>query len=427
MDYRCWILEDNWEKLNEDQLREIDQAVEFGKRYGIHVCINFHRAPGYTVAKPPEEKSVWTDPEALRVCTMHWTAFARRYQGIPNENLSFNLFNEPSHVPIEQFLPVITRLVEAIRAEDPARLILSDGLQWGQIPVPELAALRIAQATRGYAPSEISHYQASWVNSEGFPEPKWPRPLFPPGRFYGPAKAEPKGPLVIEGPFEKDCTLRLRIGRVSHSAKLVVHAGEALLWEKEFVCGPGEGEWEKAEFKTEYNIHQNLYNRDYTVPIPAGSPAISVTMPAGDWLDLRELGISVPGGGEDAMGFSQEWGKPLPRLRYQPGTERPFGGLEYQDGQRLWNDYVEPWQKLATAGVGVMVGEWGAYNKTPHDVFLRWAEDCLRNWQRAGIGWALWNFRGSFGVLDSERADVVYEDFEGHKLDRKLMDLLLKY
>jgi endoglucanase len=69
-----------------------------------------------------------------------------------------------------------------------------------------------------------------------------------------------------------------------------------------------------------------------------------------------------------------------------------------------------------------MVGEWGAFNKTPHDVMLRWAEDCRHNGQDAGWGRALWNFRGPFGVLDSQRADVHYEDFEDHKLDRKLLD-----
>jgi len=41
-----------------------------------------------------------------------------------------------------------------------------------------------------------------------------------------------------------------------------------------------------------------------------------------------------------------------------------------------------------------------------------------------GIGWALWNFRGNFGVLDSQRADVAYENWHGHQLDRKLLTLL---
>ncbi len=47
--------------------------------------------------------------------------------------------------------------------------------------------------------------------------------------------------------------------------------------------------------------------------------------------------------------------------------------------------------------------------------------------KQAGWGWAMWNFRGAIGILDSGRADVRYEDFEGHKLDRQLLDLLQRY
>ena len=54
-------------------------------------------------------------------------------------------------------------------------------------------------------------------------------------------------------------------------------------------------------------------------------------------------------------------------------------------------------------------------------------EDYLRLWKERNMGWAMWNLRGSFGILDSERADVEYEEFRGHKLDRKMLDLLRKY
>ena len=70
------------------------------------------------------------------------------------------------------------------------------------------------------------------------------------------------------------------------------------------------------------------------------------------------------------------------------------------------------------------VGEWGAYSYTPHTVVLAWMSDRLRNWQQAGMGWALWNLRGGFGLLDSDRADVVYEPYRGHRLDRKMLELL---
>jgi endoglucanase len=85
---------------------------------------------------------------------------------------------------------------------------------------------------------------------------------------------------------------------------------------------------------------------------------------------------------------------------------------------------IEPWKKLEQRGVGVHVGEWGAFQHTPHAVALAWMKDQLALWKEAGWGWALWNFRGSFGILDSERADVSYEAFRGHKLDRKMLELL---
>jgi endoglucanase len=50
--------------------------------------------------------------------------------------------------------------------------------------------------------------------------------------------------------------------------------------------------------------------------------------------------------------------------------------------------------------------------------------DNLTLWKEAGWGWALWNFRGAFGVLDSGRADVKYEEFRGHQLDREMLELL---
>jgi len=43
------------------------------------------------------------------------------------------------------------------------------------------------------------------------------------------------------------------------------------------------------------------------------------------------------------------------------------------------------------------------------------------------IGFAVWNFTGDFGVIDSARTDVAYEDWQGHKLDRKFLELLKKY
>lgn len=86
--------------------------------------------------------------------------------------------------------------------------------------------------------------------------------------------------------------------------------------------------------------------------------------------------------------------------------------------------FYQPWIDLVNQGVGVHCGECGCWNKTPHDVFLAWFGDVLDILSSNGIGFALWEFIGSFGVLNSDRADVAYEDWHGMKLDRKLLELL---
>ena len=72
----------------------------------------------------------------------------------------------------------------------------------------------------------------------------------------------------------------------------------------------------------------------------------------------------------------------------------------------------------------VHCGECGCYNKTPYSVFTAWMRDVLEILKGHGIGWALWNFRGTFGILNSGRTDIAYEAWKGHKLDRELLRLL---
>jgi endoglucanase len=285
MCYTLWIEGNNARKLHEPMLKKIDRAVELGRRYGIHMYLNFHRAPGFSVnPERTEPYNLWKDQAALDDFCFHWQMFARRYRGIPSHQLSFNLVNEPiaphpvimTHADHER---IMRATVAAIRAVDAERLIILDGLSWGNMPCPELADLasqHVAQSCRAYAPMGISHYKASWVNGETFPAPQWP------GGW---------------------------------------HHGE---W------------WDRATLEAHY----------------------------------------------------------------------------------------QQWADLAAQGVGVHCGEGGAFIHTPHDIVLRWLRDVLEILREHNIGYALWNFRGGFGILDSERTDVAYEDWHGHKLDRRLLELL---
>lgn len=179
MCYTLWTRGDDVYAIDEAMLEHVDRAVEYGDRYGVHVCLNFHRAPGYSVN--PERKepfNLWRDQAALDAFCFHWQLFARRYKGISSQRVSFNLVNEPAN-PNDQMSRadherVMRAAAAAIREIDPQRLILVDGLSWGRDAVPELADLGVAQSTRAYDPMSVSHYQASWVNEKNWPEPAWP-------------------------------------------------------------------------------------------------------------------------------------------------------------------------------------------------------------------------------------------------------------
>jgi endoglucanase len=89
--------------------------------------------------------------------------------------------------------------------------------------------------------------------------------------------------------------------------------------------------------------------------------------------------------------------------------------------------HYKPWGDLVARGVGVHCGEGGCWNRTPYSVFMAWFTDVMDILKGYGIGYSLWEFKGGFGILDSGRDDVPYEDWYGCKLDRTLLTLLQKY
>jgi endoglucanase len=280
IDYRILISANNWNKMNEAAMLRLDKAVEYGIKYDIHICLNLHRAPGYTVATPAEKTNLWTQSGPQEAFARMWGFIAERYKNVPNEYLSFNFINEPAGINEKTYSDVIKKAADAIWARTPDRVLIADGLNYGRIPSNLIKELGIAQATRGYEPFHLTHYKASWVQgSDKYPLPAWP---------------------VVESSGIQD----------------------------------------------------------------------------------------------------REW---------------------------LKNTHINPWEDIIKSGGGAMVGEWGAHNRTPHDVVLRWMEDSMLSFKEAGMGWALWNLKGSFGILNSGRNDVNYENYNGYKLDREMLELLRKY
>ncbi|HRQ49876.1 MAG TPA: cellulase family glycosylhydrolase [Agriterribacter sp.] len=278
-------------KISNEAVDRIDALVAMAHRYGMHVSLNLHRAPGYCInAGFHEPYNLWKDEAAQDAFYFHWNMWAKKYKSLSPQKISFDLVNEPSMredmndqhsrsgpVPGDVYRKVAKGAAEAIRKENPEHLIIADGNNVGNTPIPEITDLNIGQSCRGYFPGAISHYKAPWANKDvhDLPEPKWP----------------------------------------------------------------------------------------------------------------GEVG-----------------GKPFSKA--------------------MLEDYYKPWTGLIQQGVGVHCGECGCWNKTPHDVFMAWFTDVLSVLKAGNIGFAVWNFIGDFGVLNSGRTDVAYEDWYGYKLDRKLLDLM---
>ena len=321
MDYRIWIAGKDWEKIDPTKLADVDRVVAMGEKYGIHVALNFHRAPGYTVAKPAEARSLWTDAGAQQVCADHWALFARRYRGVPSTRLSFNLFNEPSGVSEAGYFAVVKRMVEAIRAEDPSRLVLCDGLDYGNVPPKSLQPLGVALCTRGYRPMNISHFRASWMSgSDRWPTPDWPAPQVS-AFLYGTSKSEFQSPLILTGPLGGK-TLRLHVNTVSDRAKLRATDGQGtVIWEHAFVPGPGQGEWKKAVLRAEWKSYANVYDRDYTFTIPSGTNHVEIRNVDGDWVTVDSLAIDA-NGRSWTLNLVETWGlKQAAEVRFDPSGE----------------------------------------------------------------------------------------------------------
>jgi endoglucanase len=167
-DYNFWTTDFNYFEPNVSVWTYLDRYLEACRTRGFQMSLNLHRAPGYCINRNDREKhNLWIDEIAQDAFVFLWESFARRYQGVPNEFLNFDLVNEPAAIgdyglTRENHAALMRRTVAAIRAIDPHREVTIDGLAGGHIAMPELADLGVIHSGRGYQPMPVSHWGATW-------------------------------------------------------------------------------------------------------------------------------------------------------------------------------------------------------------------------------------------------------------------------
>jgi len=425
LDYRFWVRDDDWQKINGDAFKSLDQAILWANRNQLHVMLCLHRAPGHASIDPPEEKDLFKEEDALTVCTQHWAYIADRYKHKPVENLSFNLLNEPGDkVEVADYERVVAALTKAVRVYNKQRLIITDGLQWGRQVVPELFQYDIGEGTRGYEPHDLSHYRAEWA---GNPTrlPTWP-PSGAVSPLLAPTKAPLNVPLVLKNiPV---CRFIIKPGMVSGDSDLQVSVNDDYLKVYPLHAGKGSG-WSEVKDIPDWGLVQGRYNRTLELDVKRNKSTVTLSVSTGDWVEVDEIYLQTDDFKQAVLSFENAWGKTNSVITFNGfdvyqtfKSDRVHGGVPF-----LRDLVTSPWEKERETGHFVFAGEFGAYNRTPHAVTLKWMEDYLKIWKESEIGWALRDFRGPYGVIDSGREDVKYEDFRGYKLDRQMLELLQKY
>lgn len=100
-----------------------------------------------------------------------------------------------------------------------------------------------------------------------------------------------------------------------------------------------------------------------------------------------------------------------------------FGG-HWWDKDALRTHFSQ-WEEIERLGSRVHIGEMGCYRRLPNDTALSWMTDMLAVFAEHRWGWALWNFDGPFGIVNSGRPLARHDTRNGYTLDGDLLDVLI--
>ncbi len=476
LDYMTYCAPTDWLTFNLNGLKKIDQAVAYGQQYGVHVDLNLHQAPGYSVSltgiPASQNLSLWTSNEAQQTFTAHWEMFANRYKNIPAEFLSFNLINEPPttdttqtpHVDESTYVNVMQMAINAIRAVSPDRPIVVDGLNMGRIPIKSLADQSIIQSAHNYEPSHLTNYKAPFAAGSGsmtWPEPQWPpfmasRTLLGPTHSGSYCQLNLAGicpPMTLHGNFPVGTQVSLTVGQASFDCKgksptqLKFRADSQVIIDQTFqVDSPAYASADANPYPANSSptsspacaAYQPTYdNLKVAQVLPADAQTLTIEISKGDWVVVDEIDVTFPDASARAalrlVPAIESWG--VPQTSYTvDGSGRVTIDTVPTGYEQIFDPlgWLDDWVSLRKSGVSVVVGEWGVYNQTPQDVALAWTKAQLTAYSQAGFdGWAIWDQpNGPWGVFGAPRPGEIREpivEAQCRPGNRQMLDLLKRY
>lgn len=140
--------------IDKTRLEELDQVIALCMKYDIHVTLTNVEMPG-TSAWDESGRDNLTEklsaPGMAKTYAGYWGMLAKRYKGIDNKYLAFNIMVEPEFTSEEQYEKLLGPSVKAIFAADKSRVVIADIHSWG-ITGEAMAKMGVALSYHHYEP-----------------------------------------------------------------------------------------------------------------------------------------------------------------------------------------------------------------------------------------------------------------------------------
>jgi len=398
-DYRYFYNPVN-QQFNEEKLKQLDDAIRLGEKYGIHTKINLHTAPGFSViygyGNSPDGLDILTDGKEhfIRI----WQELANRYKDKPNTVVSFNIVNEPCAAGMvfpwpgtslgTPYIELLRETINAIRVISPNRLIVLDAdmrvpidLNLLGIPVKNLV-----QSPHNYAPKSVTHWGMEGTNdfpAGYFPgrQITWPITNYFNGMLFGPGKsrqffgdAPAKARINLPSGFSPR-NLRIRIHESSGNNTLT------LAW------GTGTAQTGTATRSVPSNTAAGTFLEFATDVIPINATWLELWMSGADddWIRFDQIIIVASNTANNITinATNNDWGFPPSKITI---------GLDTITNAATIKDWILPSPKWDN--VPVIIGEMGCMASNATEATYRAA--LMKDYVDAfgDMPWAFWEFKG---------------------------------
>jgi hypothetical protein len=383
-------------KVNQNELKDLDQLIEWGIKYNVHVCIAMAGLPGVPAktinvlhaAKSPFDlyedaaqyengSLVFSDSAKQRLVLQYWQMLAKRYANVPAKFLSFLLIVEPDVSSDAEYTKVFGPVADAIWKENPSRVVFSYAYS-NDTALEGLAQKGCAMAWSSYYPSLFNYYGASGLEeiNERYPyitqPPQWPE-LYLPATFDG--NKEKDTTLLIRGNFSQG-TVGLYADKKymnpQSSTVLTINAGTKTILSQE-VTGKNP--------------------QEYTGSVPDGTKEISIKVNEGGWLQYGRIEIKQNGKKTIDLYphdlFIADYTAPMPVLNVDDnGNVTTVDKDLAVDFNYIYENNIRSSADLAKKhNVGFMVLEWGPFGTISDDSRLKYEGMILDGFSKLGIGW----------------------------------------